>query len=110
MARVEGRVWWKRKKKGRKSREWATEGRERLRKKGEREKGRGREKRTETERRKKEISSGSGEKERNRKREGQRGEKGGKIERTLSTTIAGWKACRHWGNMRCDRNVYCVSA
>ena len=77
MARVEGRVWWKRKKKGRKSREWATEGRERLRKKGEREKGRGREKRTETERRKKEISSGSGEKERNRKREGQRGEKGG---------------------------------
>lgn len=35
--------------------------------------------------------------------------KGG-IERTLSTTIASSKPCRHWGNMRCDRNVYCISA
>lgn len=64
------------------------------------------EKRMETEG-KKGISSGLSEREGYRK--GLSGEKNG-IERTLSTTIAGSKACRHWGNMRRDRSVYCVSA
>lgn len=39
--------------------------------------------------------------------------KGGRgIERQTfsSTTIGVSKACRHLGNMRCDRTVYCVSA
>lgn len=40
-------------------------------------------------------------------------EKGGRgIERRTvwPTTIGVSKACRHLGNMRCDRTVYCVSA